>query len=92
MKIDFSPLCKKKLALLKTKNLALFNKTTKQLKLFQLQPDHPSLRLHKLSGKLEDTWSISITRAVRMVFYYRIVLKEKRAVFISIGTHDDVYK
>ncbi|PIZ63038.1 type II toxin-antitoxin system mRNA interferase toxin, RelE/StbE family, partial [Candidatus Roizmanbacteria bacterium CG_4_10_14_0_2_um_filter_39_13] len=31
------------------------------------------MRLHKLSGKLEDTWSISITRAVRMVFYYRIV-------------------
>jgi hypothetical protein len=58
MNIDFSPLCKKKLASLKTKNIVLFNKTTKQLKLFQLQPDHPSLRLHKLSGILQDTWSI----------------------------------
>lgn len=91
MNIDFSPVCKKRLASLKKKNLALFNKTTKQLKLFQLQPNHPSLRLHKLSGKLEDTWSISITRSVRMVFYYRILHEEKRAVFISLGTHDEVY-
>lgn len=92
MNTDFSPLCKKRLASLKTKNRVLFNKTTKQLKLFQLRPDHPSLRLHKLSGKLEDTWSLSITRSIRMVFYYRIVQEEKRAVFITIGTHDEVYK
>jgi mRNA-degrading endonuclease YafQ of YafQ-DinJ toxin-antitoxin module len=92
MNIDFSPPCRKKLALLKTKNVALFHKATKQLKLFQLQPDHPSLRLHKLSGKLEDGWSISVTRSVRMVFYYRTIRTEKRAVFISIGTHDEVYR
>lgn len=91
MKIDFSPLCQKRLSSIKTKNVTLFNKVAKQLKLFQLQPDHPSLRLHKLSGKLEDTWSISVTRSIRMIFYYRRVNGEKHAVFITIGTHEQVY-
>ena len=92
MEIDFSPACKKRLLSLKAKNRVLFNKATKQVKLFQLNPDHPSLRLHKLKGNLENTWSISISRSIRMVFYYRLKNKQKRAVFITIGTHDEVYQ
>ncbi len=92
MKIDFSPNCQKKLAVLKRKDASLFKLVSKQLLCFQQQPNHPSLRLHKLKEDLNDTWSISITHSVRMVFYYREVEGERGVVFIAIGTHKEVYK
>ncbi len=92
MKIDFSPDCQKTLSQIKRKHHVLFTLVTKQLICFQQQPDHPSLRLHKLKGRLQDTWSISINKSVRMVFYYRQLNGVKRAVFIAIGTHKEVYK
>ncbi len=92
MEIDFSPLCKNKLSSIKARDQVLFSRVTKQLKLFQLQSDHPSLRLHKLSGKLEDTWSISISRSIRMVFCFRQKNNQRRAVFFDIGTHEEVYR
>ncbi|MBI2635959.1 type II toxin-antitoxin system RelE/ParE family toxin [Candidatus Peregrinibacteria bacterium] len=52
--------------------------------LFAENPFHPSLKLHKLSGKLEGYWSIWINRQ------YRIILSMQGggdAIFISIGTH-----
>lgn len=45
---------------------------------------YPSLRLHKLSGKLDGYWSIYINRQ------YRIILSFKEngdVLFTSIGTH-----
>jgi len=92
MKIDFSPACQKKLAVIKRKDQALFKLISKQLVCFQQQPAHPSLRLHKLKGSLDDTWSISINKSIRMIFYYRQMAEEKRAVFFAVGTHEEVYK
>ncbi len=92
MNIAFSPECREKLRKIKQENQPLFKKIVKQLKLFEQHPTHPSLRLHKLKGNLQETWSISITMAVRMVFYYRIVITTKQAVFFNIGTHEEVYR
>lgn len=61
----------------------------KQIALFEDNPKHPSLRTHKLSGSMDNMWSITITRSIRMVY---ILLDEKTALFIKIGTHDVVYK
>jgi addiction module RelE/StbE family toxin len=47
-------------------------------------PLHPSLRLHKLSGKLEGLWSISITNSYRIIFES---LEDGDLLFISIGLH-----
>lgn len=47
-------------------------------------PLHPSLRLHKLSGKLEGLWSISITNSYRIIFES---LENGGLLFISIGLH-----
>ena len=59
-------------------------KLEKLMSLFQSDPAHLSLRLHKLSGKLRGQWSISIDRDYRIIFRW---LPNGVAMFISVGTH-----
>ena len=59
-------------------------KLEKLMNLFQKDPFYPSLRLHKLSGKLRGQWSISIDRDYRIIFRW---LPNGVAMFISVGTH-----
>lgn len=87
MKIRLSPDVLTSLQIIKLKDHTLLIQIQKQLKLFQTNPKHQSLRRHKLSGKLQNRWSISINRSIRMVY---IVLSEDEAYFIAIGTHDEV--
>ncbi len=56
-------------------------------KLAQFTVD-PSLKTHKLSGKLKDLWSFSLGYDKRVLFYFA---DEKKAVFVDIGSHGDVY-
>jgi addiction module RelE/StbE family toxin len=51
---------------------------------FREDPFHPSLRLHKLEGKLKGLWSISIDRKYRIIFK---PLEKGIILFISIGIH-----
>lgn len=53
-------------------------------KLFRENPFHPSLRLHKLQGKLKGLWSISIDMKNRIIFKS---LENGVILFISIGMH-----
>ncbi|OGC82237.1 MAG: hypothetical protein A2V81_00580 [Candidatus Abawacabacteria bacterium RBG_16_42_10] len=59
-------------------------KAIKAEKLFRSNPFHPSLRLHKLKGKLFGLWSISIDRRNRIVFK---PLNDGVILFVSIGAH-----
>jgi addiction module RelE/StbE family toxin len=61
-----------------------------RLELFVNEPFDPRLKTHKLSGKLKDLWSFSIEYDLRVVFYFTKD-KPKKAVFLDIGTHDEVY-
>lgn len=61
----------------------------KVLKLLCLNPLHPSLRLHKLSGKLEGVFSVSINVSYRVLINFMI--KDNQIVPIDIGSHDEVY-
>ena len=47
----------------------------KALKLLELNPFHPSLRLHRLSGSLSDLHSISINISYRITLESLFVLK-----------------
>ncbi len=89
MKIRFSPDFIKLLKKIKRTDKVLISRVNKQLKLFQLYPQHPSLRKHKLSGKMKNRWSISLSKSLRMIY---ILLKADEAYFIAIGTHDKVYR
>jgi mRNA-degrading endonuclease YafQ of YafQ-DinJ toxin-antitoxin module len=59
-----------------------------KLEAFTKNPFSPSLRTHKLSGKLENLWSFTIEYDQRVLFYF---IDNKNAVFIDIGNHDEVY-
>lgn len=59
-----------------------------RLAMFINDPFDQRLRTHKLSGKLGELWSFSVEYDIRVVFYFD---NDSRAVFVDIGTHDEVY-
>ena len=61
-----------------------------RLEYFMENPFSDNLKTHKLSGKLKGAWSFSIAYDLRIVFYFTKD-KPKRAVFVDIGKHDEVY-
>lgn len=61
----------------------------KTLSLLELNPHHPSLRLHQLKGKLSDLHSVSINISYRITITFLIT--EKTIVPIDVGSHDEVY-
>ena len=61
----------------------------KTLELLELNPHHPSLRLHRLSGKLEGLQSISINLKYRITI--EMIITESDIVLINVGDHDAVY-
>jgi mRNA-degrading endonuclease YafQ of YafQ-DinJ toxin-antitoxin module len=61
----------------------------KTLRLMEVNPFHPSLRLHKLEGRLADLHSVSINISYRIVIEFLI---EGRTITpVDIGSHDEVY-
>lgn len=93
MKAKLSPLVGQRLKDLYQKDPKLVLRIEKQISLFESNPRHPSLRTHKLTGKVGNRWSISINKSLRMV--YVIVEYENGgefvAYFVDIGTHNQVY-
>lgn len=61
------------------------NRVKKTLKIFQEYQNHPSLKLHKLSGK--DRWSIKVEMDLIITFQY----VQAGIVLMDIGTHNEVY-
>jgi mRNA-degrading endonuclease YafQ of YafQ-DinJ toxin-antitoxin module len=59
-----------------------------KLEQFTINPFDPSLKTHKLSGKLKEFWSFSIGDDERVLFYFT---EDEQAVFVDIGSHDEVY-
>lgn len=88
MKAKFSPTVAQKLTKLYKKDPKLLNKIEKQIKLFESNTTHPSLRTHKLSGNYANRWSISVNKSVRMIY---LIFPDDIAYFVDLGTHDEVY-
>lgn len=86
---NFSPHVQDEIIKIQKNDKKLAKRIQKQIALFEENPKHPSLRLHKLTGSQDNVWSISISKSLRML--YRI-LDEDSAYFFDIGTHDQVYK
>ena len=89
MDAKFSRLVQEEIIKIRQKDKKLATRIEKQIMLFEENSKHPSLRTHKLSGKLQEMWSISITMNIRMVY---ILLDKDNALFVKIGTHDQVYR
>ena len=58
---------------------------------FKEDPFDPKLRTHKLSGTLKDLWSFTIEYDLRVIFYFVDSVDARRAVFVDIGSHTEVY-
>lgn len=71
------------------KHPELISQYEKTLKILEVDPHHPSLRLHQLKGRLKDLHSVSINISYRITieFYF----SDKEIVLVNVGHHDDVY-
>lgn len=61
----------------------------KTLKLLELNPLHPSLRLHGLHGRLSELYSVSINSLYRISLLF--IIEDDVVVPVDIGSHDEVY-
>ncbi len=59
-------------------------KACKCEQLFRENSFHPSLRLHKLKGKLDGLWSISVDMKYRIIFK---PMDDGVILFVSVGLH-----
>jgi len=71
------------------KHKDLFEKYKKTIELLEADPTHPSLRVHKLQGKMHPFSSVSINIKYRIIIDFMIV--DEVIILIDIGSHDDVY-
>ncbi len=62
----------------------------KTLRLLEVDPFHPSLRLHKLKGSLAELHSVSITISYRITLEF--VIQNQTNVLVDVGSHDEVYR
>ncbi len=61
----------------------------KTLQLLELNPHHPSLRLHPLSGRLQGLHSVSINLSYRITL--ELLIQDEEIIPVNVGDHDVVY-
>jgi proteic killer suppression protein len=61
----------------------------KTLQVLELNPAHPSLRLHALHGKLEGLHSVSINLSYRITL--ELLIQDGQIIPVNVGDHDAVY-
>ena len=61
----------------------------KTLQLLTLNPQHPSLRLHALKGRLKPLQSVSINLSYCITL--ELLIKEEQIILMNVGDHDAVY-
>lgn len=88
-KIIISDAYKKRVIKFLKKHPDIFKRYAKAMSILEVDPFHPSLRLHKLKGNLNEYYSVSINMEYRVVIDFLIV--DKEIIPIDIGSHDDAY-
>ena len=88
-RIIYTPSYNKKAARFLKKHPDLASQYLKTLQLFELNPFHPSLRLHQLKGSLNELCSVSINLSYRITLDLQIT--EKEIVPVNVGSHEEVY-
>ena len=61
----------------------------KTLQLLELNPAHPSLRLHPLRGRLDGLHSVSINLSYRITL--ELLIQDGQIIPVNVGAHDAVY-
>lgn len=68
----------------------LKNQYAKTLALLEINPHHPSLRLHALSGRLAGLQSVSINLSYRITL--ELLIQDQQIIPVNVGDHDAVYR
>jgi mRNA-degrading endonuclease YafQ of YafQ-DinJ toxin-antitoxin module len=61
----------------------------KTLQLLELNPFHPSLRLHALQGRLQGLHSVSINLSYRITI--ELLLSDQEIILLNVDDHEAVY-
>jgi len=61
----------------------------KTLQLLELNPFHPSLRLHQFKTRSFEGYSVSINLSYRISLEFMVT--EKEILLVNIGDHQDIY-
>ena len=67
----------------------LIKQYLKTLQLLEINPHHPSLRLHALEGQLQGLHSASLNLSYRITL--ELVMRDGQIITVNIGDHDAVY-
>jgi proteic killer suppression protein len=67
----------------------LLTQYEKTLQLLEINPFHPSLRLHRLKGPLKDLHSVTINISYRITLEF--LIDEKTIIPVNVGKHEEVY-
>jgi len=67
----------------------LVKQYSKTLQLLEINPYHPSLRLHQFKTKSFEGYSISINLSCRISLEFMI--NEKEIIMLNIGDHQNIY-
>lgn len=67
----------------------LKNQYGKTLALLEINPHHPSLRLHALAGRLQSVHSVSINLSYRITL--ELMIQDKQIIPLNVGDHDTAY-
>jgi len=67
----------------------LKNQYVKTLALLELNPHHPSLRRHGLSGRMQGVHSVSINLSYRITL--ELLIQDEKIIPLNVGNHDAVY-
>jgi mRNA-degrading endonuclease YafQ of YafQ-DinJ toxin-antitoxin module len=67
----------------------LLERYHRTLALLELDPFHPSLRLHALQGRLAGLHAVSINLQYRITL--ELELREQEILLVSVGSHGEVY-
>jgi toxin HigB-1 len=62
---------------------------TKTLLILEKNPSHPSLRLHKLQGRMSALHSASINHSYRITI--KFIIKKNEIIPIDVGKNDEVH-
>lgn len=88
--ILYTPAYNKRAAKFLKKHPELVSPYEKTLRLLELDPFHPVLRLHRLKGRLKELRSVSISISYRITL--ELVLCEDQIVPVDVGSHYEVYR
>ena len=89
MVIEFSQSYEKRAIKFFKKHKDIYPQYKKTLQILQHDPYHPSLRLHKLQGRVSHLHSISIHMKYRITLEF--IIEDDRITLIDIGAHKDLY-